>query len=53
MLFKVNFEKAYDSVYWGYLGAVMGRMGFPTLCRKWITECVSTATAFVLVNGSP
>jgi hypothetical protein len=53
LLFKVDFEKAYDSVDWGYLDAVMGKMGFPTLWRKWIRECVSTATASVLVNGSP
>ncbi|CAJ2673682.1 unnamed protein product [Trifolium pratense] len=53
LLFKVDFEKAYDSVEWGYLEDVMGRMGFPTLWRKWIKECVSTATASVLVNGSP
>ncbi|GAU17884.1 hypothetical protein TSUD_330100 [Trifolium subterraneum] len=53
LIFKVDFEKAYDSVDWGYLDAVMGRMNFPTLWRKWIKECVSTATASVLVNGSP
>ncbi|GAU10186.1 hypothetical protein TSUD_420150, partial [Trifolium subterraneum] len=53
MLFKVDFEKAYDSVDWGYLDDVMGRMSFPTLWRKWIKECVCTATASVLVNGSP
>ncbi|GAU26988.1 hypothetical protein TSUD_290390 [Trifolium subterraneum] len=52
MLFKVDFEKAYDSVDWGYLDVVMGRMGFPTLWRKWIKECVCTATASILVNGS-
>ncbi|MCH83612.1 cysteine-rich receptor-like protein kinase, partial [Trifolium medium] len=53
MLFKVDFEKAYDSVDWGYLDDVMGRMSFPTLWRKWIKECVCRATASVLVNGSP
>jgi len=31
----------------------MGRMSFPMLWRKWIKECVSTAIASVLVNGSP
>ncbi|CAJ2637549.1 unnamed protein product [Trifolium pratense] len=53
MLFKVDFEKAYDSVDSGYLDDVMGRMSFPTLWRKWIIECVCTATTSVLVNGSP
>jgi hypothetical protein len=53
LLFKVDFEKAYDSVDWGYLDDVLGRMAFPTLWRKWMKECVSTATASVLVNGSP
>jgi hypothetical protein len=53
MLFKVDFEKAYDSVDWGYLDAVMGNMAFPPLWRKWMRECVCTATASVLVNGSP
>ncbi|MCI72974.1 RNA-directed DNA polymerase (Reverse transcriptase), partial [Trifolium medium] len=28
-------------------------MSFPTLWRKWIKESVCTATASVLVNGSP
>jgi hypothetical protein len=53
MLFKVDFEKAYDSVDWGYLDAVMQKMAFPVLWMKWIKECVSTATASILVNGSP
>ncbi|PNX56678.1 cysteine-rich receptor-like protein kinase [Trifolium pratense] len=53
MLFKVDFEKAYDSVDLGYLDDVMGRMSFPVLWRKWIRECVCTALASVLVNGSP
>jgi len=52
LFFKVDFEKAYDLVDWGYLDAVMERMSFPVLWRKWIKECVSTATTSVLVNGS-
>jgi len=53
MLFKVDFEKAYDSVDWGYLDAVVHKMAFLVLWRKWIKECVSTATVSILVNGSP
>ena len=52
LLFKVDFEKAYDSVDWGYLEEVMSKMGFPSLWRKWIKECIGTATVSVLVNGS-
>ena len=53
ILFKVDFEKAYDTVDWGYLDEVMSKMGFPLLWHKWIKECVGTAIASVLVNGSP
>ncbi|KEH15328.1 hypothetical protein MTR_1350s0010, partial [Medicago truncatula] len=35
----------------GYLEEVMVSMSFPTLWRKWIKECVCTATTSVLVNG--
>jgi len=53
LLFKVDFEKAYSSIDWGYLQAMIARMGFPNLWRKWNKECVGTTSASVLVNGSP
>jgi len=53
ILFKVDFEKAYDSIDYGYLDEVVIKMGFPTLWRKWINERTRTATVSVLVNGSP
>ena len=52
-MFKVDFEKAYDSVYWNYLEDVMCKMSFSSLWRKWMKECVTTTTAAVLVNVSP
>jgi len=53
LLFKVDFEKAYDSMNLNYLDTVISKMNFPTLWRKWICECVGSATTSVLVNGSP
>jgi len=53
LLFKVDFEKVYDSIDWNYLDEVMLKMGFPILWHKWIKECIGTATTSVLVNGSP
>lgn len=53
LLFKVDFEKAYDSVDFKYPDSVMANMNFPKLWRKWIYECIGTAAASVLVNGCP
>lgn len=53
LFFKVDFEKAYDSVDFQYLDFVMATMNFPKLWRKWISECVGMATASVFVNGCP
>jgi len=52
-MFKVDFEKAYDSVDLSYLEAVMRKMNFPTLWRKWILECIGAAMTSILVNGCP
>jgi len=53
LMFKVDIEKAYDSVDLNYLDSMMRNMNFPTLWRKWISECVGTETVSVLVNGCP
>jgi len=53
LMFKVDFEKAYDSVDLNYLDSVMANMNFATIWRKWIYECVGTAKASILVNGCP
>jgi len=49
LLFKVDFEKAYDSVEM----VEMVKMNFPTLWTKWIFECIGSAKASVLVNDCP
>ena len=53
MFFKVDFEKAYDSVSWGFLNYMMLRMGFCERWRKWIHGCLATASVSILINGSP
>ncbi|GKB28200.1 putative RNA-directed DNA polymerase [Tanacetum coccineum] len=53
LLFKVNFEKAFDSVNWNFLLDVMRQMGFGSKWRKWIASCLSSASISVLINGSP
>ncbi|GJU36204.1 putative RNA-directed DNA polymerase, eukaryota, reverse transcriptase zinc-binding domain protein [Tanacetum coccineum] len=53
LLFKVNFEKAFDSVNWNFLQDVMRHMGFGDRWGKWIGACLSSASISILVNGSP
>nr|GEW21572.1 RNA-directed DNA polymerase, eukaryota [Tanacetum cinerariifolium] len=51
-IFKIDFEKAYDSVRWDFLGDVLNRLGF---CAKWcgcIQEFLQSSRGSVLVNGS-
>ncbi|GAU22739.1 hypothetical protein TSUD_138630 [Trifolium subterraneum] len=44
-------NEAYDSVDWGYLDDIMGRMAFPTLWRKWIKECIAAEGLHVLMEA--
>jgi hypothetical protein len=53
LIFKVDFEKAYDSVDWGYLEYMLWRFGFCEVWIGWIRACVFGGNLSVLVNGSP
>ena len=53
MVFKVDFEKAYDSVSWSFLDYMLIRLGFCLKWRKWIATYLQSATISILVNGSP
>ncbi|MCH99969.1 LINE-1 reverse transcriptase like, partial [Trifolium medium] len=53
LILKVDFEKAYDSVDWGFLDYLLGRFGFSPKWRAWMKACVCGGNVSVLVNGSP
>ncbi|XP_006590126.1 uncharacterized protein [Glycine max] len=53
MVFKVDIERAYDSVSWAFLSYMMRRMGFCSKWIRWIEGCLTSAMISVLVNGSP
>ncbi|GJT46364.1 RNA-directed DNA polymerase, eukaryota [Tanacetum coccineum] len=53
MIFKVDFEKAYDSVRWDYLDDVLNKFGFGSKWRDWIHNCLHSSKGSILVNGSP
>ena len=53
LIFKVDFEKAYDSVEWSFLLDCLRKMGFGRKWISWIKACLASARISVLVNGSP
>ncbi|GJS35609.1 transposon TX1 uncharacterized [Tanacetum coccineum] len=53
LLFKVDFDNAFDSVNWCFLHNIMRQMGFGIKWRMWIDSCLSSASISTLVNGSP
>nr|GEY08776.1 RNA-directed DNA polymerase, eukaryota, reverse transcriptase zinc-binding domain protein [Tanacetum cinerariifolium] len=53
MIFKVDFEKAYDFVRWDFIDDILKRFGFGEKWCKWIQSCLYSSRGSVLVNGSP
>ncbi|GKA00908.1 RNA-directed DNA polymerase, eukaryota, reverse transcriptase zinc-binding domain protein [Tanacetum coccineum] len=53
LVFKVDFEKAFDSLRWDYLDVIMENLGFGFKWRTWIAGCLKNSRTSLLVNGSP
>ena len=53
LVFKVDYEKAYDSVSWDFLLYMLRRTCFSSKWVKWIEGCMKSASISVLVNDSP
>ncbi|KAJ9709801.1 hypothetical protein PVL29_001319 [Vitis rotundifolia] len=52
VVFKIDFEKAYDHVSWDFLDHVLEKKGFSPRWRKWMSGCLSSVSYAVLVNGN-
>ncbi|KAL2247989.1 UNVERIFIED_CONTAM: hypothetical protein Sindi_2651200 [Sesamum indicum] len=50
---KVDIRKAYDTVEWDFLLAVLQLFGFPPTFTRWIEECVTTTSFSIGLNGNP
>ncbi|GJX41799.1 putative RNA-directed DNA polymerase, eukaryota, reverse transcriptase zinc-binding domain protein [Tanacetum coccineum] len=53
MIFKVDFEKALDSINWNFIDDIMSQMGFGVKWRDWIFSCLRSGFSSILINGSP
>jgi exonuclease III len=53
LIFKVDFDKAYDSVNWNFLEYMLRRFGFSNKWISWMRACIFAGNLSVLINGSP
>ncbi|GJV53151.1 hypothetical protein Tco_1448892 [Tanacetum coccineum] len=53
MVFKVDFEKAFEYIRWDYLQDILKMFGFGDKWCGWINGCLNSAIRLILVNGSP
>ncbi|XP_042969072.1 uncharacterized protein LOC122301754 [Carya illinoinensis] len=53
MAIKLDMSKAYDRIEWGFLEAVMKRIGFSEKWINLIMKCVTSVSYLVLINGKP
>ena len=51
--FKVDFDKASDSVNWGSLDSILSQMGFDNRWRGWMRGCLSSSRASVIITSAP
>ncbi|GJU46490.1 RNA-directed DNA polymerase, eukaryota, reverse transcriptase zinc-binding domain protein [Tanacetum coccineum] len=50
--FKVDIQKAYDTVDWDFLKQVLLAFGFHDRMILWIMECVTTISFSISINGT-
>ncbi|WVZ65991.1 LOW QUALITY PROTEIN: hypothetical protein U9M48_015270 [Paspalum notatum var. saurae] len=53
LLVKLDISKAFDSVRWDYLLALLTHLSFSAKWRDWVASLLATSTSQVLLNGIP
>ena len=52
VVFKIDFEKAYNHVDWGFLDYVLEMKGFSCRWGTWKRGCLSSKTFSIIVKGN-
>ena len=49
---KLDMEKAYDRLEWGFIQKCFQELGFHPQWIKWVMECISSVSYSFLINGA-
>jgi hypothetical protein len=52
-MLKLDIARAFDSVSWGFLVEVLGKMGLGPWSYEWVVILLSTASTGVMLHGEP
>ena len=47
----MDLQKAFDSLNWDFIFAVLSAMRFPSTFVAWVKECITTARFSISING--
>lgn len=53
LVFKVDFEKAFDTINWSFIFHLLEKMKFHNKWSEWLSSIFYSSKVSVLVNGSP
>jgi hypothetical protein len=53
MALKLDMEKAFDSMEWGFLLKILELLGFNSTWIQWISQCITTSSFSILIDGAP
>lgn len=51
-MIKMDLQKAYDSIHWGFVEQLLRGFGFPDKFVGWIMCCMSTVSYYISLNGA-
>ncbi|XP_060969051.1 uncharacterized protein LOC133036541 [Cannabis sativa] len=52
MMIKLDMEKAYDKMDWGFILNTLQGLGFHPTFTKWVEKCITIQRMGLLINGS-
>jgi hypothetical protein len=53
IILKLDFEKAYDKVHWGFMFEVLKKKNFPQKWLEWMKQIIEGGRVGININGEP